>query len=128
MHSHPNIRVSMVHVASATNPADVVSRGSSDPSVEANSPLYRHGPDIFFDPSFPLEESVFLSFSHDEGAKFTYPKAQQEVLLSDTNANCVMCFHSYDFCYDAPRGYVPIGNNVIKLYYNLNAGYQSVSD
>ena len=121
VHSHPNIRVSMVHVASAANPADVVSRGSSDPSVEANSPLYRHGPDIFFDPSFPLEESVFLSFSHDEGAKFTYPKAQQEVLLSDTNANCVMCFHSYDFCYDAPRGYVPIGNNVMKLYYNLNA-------
>ena len=58
---HPNIRVSMVHVISALSPADIVSRGSSNPCID--SPLYRHGPDQLLDPGFPLEGSVFLSFS-----------------------------------------------------------------
>ena len=121
VHSKPNITISMVHITSANNSADVVSRGSSDPCIEANSNLYRNGPDLFLDPQFPSSESVFLSFVHGSGAIFSYPRAQQEILESNINANCTKCNFSYNFCHDRPRNWTPNETqSVIKLYYNTN--------
>ena len=83
----PGVVIKMVHLKSGNIAADLVTRKHNDPVAICNSKLYRQGPPLYMDPSFPSKERVFLEFKLGK-VKYTTPKTEQAIERSDKLNGC----------------------------------------